>query len=364
MSDRYALKADEAGARRRLEAFWAGESVDRPALLLWAAKTDYDAPVWPGPELTPYEKDLSVEWQRFRAQYRLESRYFLAEAMPGYTIEFGRWVPLLACLTGGRYEYREGESWIMPDPEVFLRPLPSFDAQLPLVERLTEIIKVVGADLKGRAILSQVPWMDAFTTLTSLRDPSELFVEMFTDPEPVKIWTAAATDVLNEGYAYFYEELCRAGQDETLSWLNLLAPGRMEPIQCDYAMMLSPEHFTEFVYPDLCRQAEQLDYVIYHLDGKEAMHYIDQIASLPKIRAIQYNTEPSDNTFPHTYLEDFRTIREKGLSLYLPCRNADEALFLTRELGPDGLLLSLPKFENRRDAERFIETLETVSRTR
>ena len=75
------------------------------------------------------------------------------------------------------------------------------------------------------------------------------------------------------------------------SWLNVWCPKRYYTIQCDFAAMLSPKYFKRFALPDIVAQAEHMPYAIYHLDGPDALHHLDDLLAQPAITGIlkKYN---------------------------------------------------------------------------
>ena len=137
---KYTLKENEQEARERLRAFWAGESLGRPALGVSVKDRSFKPLRWEESELDNALKDISPEYQLLRAQNYMTHLQYRAEAMPGYAIAFGSHIPLLAVLLGGDFEYdldRELEwgafAWIKPWEDVYQQPIPSFSPDLPLV---------------------------------------------------------------------------------------------------------------------------------------------------------------------------------------------------------------------------------------
>jgi hypothetical protein len=142
-----------------------------------------------------------------------------------------------------------------------------------------------------------------------------------------------------------------------MSWLNVMAEGRMDAVHCDFSIMLSPEMYAEFVLPTLRRQAAYFDYGIYHLDGDENMRFLDLIAGVPGLQALQY-TRIAGSAYPGRCLGDYRRIRASGLGLYVHCDDVAQAVDVTRQLGPDGLFIVLPMFDTAAEAEQAIAQID------
>ena len=124
--------------------------------------------------------------------------------------------------------------------------------------------------------------------------------------------------------------------------------------------MLSKEQFGEFVMPDLRRMTSYMERSMYHLDGVEQMRFIDQLATLPKLAAIQWNPSKPHDLSEH--MSDFKRIRGLGLSLFLTVRSVDDAVYMTKSLGPDGLCMSLPYFDDESDALAAIARIEAAAK--
>lgn len=364
---KYSLKENEAEARERIRAFWAGSSLGRPAIHATVRRPDFEPAVWEGEKLSPKEKDLSAEFQSFTALNALQSEIYLAEAMPGYAIRVDTHIPLLAALVGGEYEYVTdedwwggywgGTAWIQPWPEIFEQPLPKFDATDPFVEALTKVTQGVADFVGSLGIVSPPCYTDALSTLGALRKEQQLCADICLEPDPVIRWTQAATQLIIDSFEHFYAVLAERGYGECVSWLPLLAEGKMDSVQCDFSIMLSPDQYNEFVAPDLEKLTLHFDYSYYHLDGHDNMRFLNTISSLKGLGAIQY-TRVAGSDYPGYCLDDYREIRRRGLSLYAHCMNVDEAVETTKTVGPDGLFLALPQFSTVDEAEKAIRAIE------
>ncbi len=364
-TQRYTHKADETDARGRLQAFWEGSSLGRPALQILAPEPDFDPKPW---DYTSYVDrkalELTAEWQAVLAYNAVGGQVWLAEAMPGYATGIGGHIPLLATLLGGTYDYPRddegrhtwGPAWVETWEDVLDTPVPAFDPDHPVVAGLVGVIRGVAGALDGSAITSPPCWVDALTTLGNLRTEDALCMDLVTRADDVKAWCDGAVALCLKADQYFYDECVALGQGECISWLGLLSEGNMDAVHCDFSIMLSPEMFAEFVVPTLTRQAAHYGRTIYHLDGDANMRFLDQIAAVPGIDAMQY-TRIAGSTYPGRCLDDYQTIRATGLSLYVNCDDVDDAVAVTRLLGPDGLYIVLPQFASVDEARRAIDTI-------
>lgn len=350
----YLLKIDEEEARARLRAFWAGGSLGRPALQV-CVNVEIPAETWPGPNWTPKERDLEASWHAWVMRQGLASRQYLAEAMPGFHVGWGSFLTTLAVAAGGDYEYHDS-AWIIPIPDLYDRPLPVFDPAHSMVRSLDACFGAVVEVLGDAGFVTPPLMMDGLSTLSMFRGPDTMCLDMIDKPEMVRSWAAALNTLYIDLYEYYYQRL---GVGESLCFFGPFAEGRSEGVQCDFAVNLSPDMYSEFVAPDLRRVTDYMDFSLYHLDGVCQLRFLDQLAALPKLNGIQWNPETTAGK-PSDWIDTFRDIRRRGLVLMIDSA-VEEAIAVTRALGPDGLYFRLPTFENETEARSAIDAITAVS---
>ena len=353
------LKHNEADARARLRAFWAGSSLGRPVVLAGVKGAPIPrAPHQAWDDRPREETDWRPDMYAFTTDWWLTHvrDQWLGEAMPRVCFAPACCLGLPAALVGARYRYDGSTAWIEPLPELYERPLPQFDPRAEPFVRLCACVQAQLDAVKGRAFVNPPLFLDALTTLSLLRTPAQLCLDLLERPDDVHRWRDALTRIYTDTYEWIYQRLRAAGHGEAGSFFTLMAEGRMEAVQCDFAVMLAPAHFTEFVLPDLRATTDYLDFSLYHLDGTCQMRFLDQLASLPKLSGIQWNPEPQASS-PVCWLDALREIRRRKLCLAVSCADVAEAVALTRALGPDGLALFLPAFESADEAERAIRRI-------
>ena len=354
----FALKEHESDARDRLRAFWGRSSLGRPALhvTVRADSSSNATPEWDHPEICQRDRDLMPEWQAYCARRAMNSVTYLAEAMPGFHVNWGGFLGMLPLLAGGDYEYHES-AWIQTIKDVWRRPLPRFDPHAPTMVPLERCYDAVQSVVGSSGFVTPPLNMDGLTTLSLFRTPDLLCIDMVDSPDLVTRWSAALTDIYIAVHEHIYRRL---GAGLSLCFFGPMAEGRSEGVQCDFAVNLSPEMFREFVLPDLRRMTDFFDRSLYHLDGTCQMRFLDELCSLPKLSGIQWNPETTA-TSPLHWLDALRAIRARNLCLYLSSPSVDEAVELTRALGPDGLFLVLPTFASAGEAEAAIRRIGNVA---
>jgi len=132
-------------------------------------------------------------------------------------------------------------------------------------------------------------------------------------------------------------------------WMHLWSPKRHLQLQCDYACMISPSMFEEFVLPELEDTANAFEHCTYHLDGIEQIRHLDLILSVKGIDNIQW-THVAGQPKTSESIEALRKIQAAGKGLVLiPQR--DELEFLMKNLSHKGLQIVVGGMKNREEAE-------------
>lgn len=358
---KYSLKENEKEARERIAAFWKNSSLGRPALYIVANNPSYKEEIIDFGKLSRKELDLTPEWHIGRIKSFLNSRIFLAEAMPAATIMVGTDVTNSAVLIGGDYDYIYEEAIITPDENVLKNPIPSFSKEHFLVRELEKCYYAVEKEIKNKAFLNTPMTLDALTTISMILSPLKLCRMLIEDPNRIKKWTKDITEMYLEFYDYFYDILKKLGYGESSSWLQIMAEGKLEHIRCDFSVMISPAMFDEFAIPDLNTICEHMDYTMFNMDSVCMTRFIGSLRRIKRLNGINWNPEPKEASIGK-WIETLRYIKDKNFCLQLQCSSVDEAVFATKELGPDGLMLVLPNFSSIEEAETAIKRIEDVSK--
>lgn len=333
----------------RTAAFWACDSTDRPPLHITANDPDADRPTWTGPDLPRKQRDLDSNWQRFLVRHAAATVRHYAEAVPCYQVSWGSMLVTLAVLAGGDYEYHES-AWMCPIDDLYDKPLPSFNPDSPKARQLTACFDAIKDELGGEHLIVPPLLTDGFTTLSSFRGADILAMDLIEQPEQVERWAEALTTMFIDIYEYYYQRL---GYGRDVCFGGPVAPGRSEAVQCDFAVMLSPAMYEQFVLGGIRRMSDYFDYTLYHMDGVEQMRFLDLLQTCPGLNGIQWNPQV-EFADPLSRLDDLKEIRRRGLCLMVNCQTIEQALRLTDALGPDGLFIRLQRFGGPEQAQEAL----------
>src|SRR5665647_3341401 len=112
-------KANEADARNRMNAFWAGSSLGRPAIYVTAKRPGFSPKEWSG-EKDRKKRDLLPQWHIWNNTNMIDGTIYLAEAFPRIGVDFGSLLSMVAIQAGSDYFYNsDGYAWVCEYPEVY-----------------------------------------------------------------------------------------------------------------------------------------------------------------------------------------------------------------------------------------------------
>ena len=190
--------------------------------------------------------------------------------------------------------------------------------------------------------------------------PIHLLVDMMTDPEFVTEAVERLLPIYKETQDIMFDTVKENNQGCVHSWMQLWAPKRMAQLQCDMSVMISKEHFDQFVMPELEETTAFLDYSIYHLDGQEQIRHLDSLLSLPHLNAIQWQPvagQPKTSEF----IPVLQRIQKAGKSLMLRVER-EEIPVLLDNLSCRGLQLKVEKkLHSVEEAKELLKYIETHS---
>ncbi|MCL2544740.1 MAG: trimethylamine corrinoid protein 2 [Clostridia bacterium] len=329
-------KPDFETVRQRLLAFWEGEVLDRPCIAVTAPKT----PEASRQEARPADPEaLRASWtdpQIIRRDFlrKLEGTYLGGDAMPVIPQNHG--TSGHCTYFGAEPLYDQETIWFRPaleglEPER-LRYRPG------VLARHLAITEYLAAHAADDYLIGMPDSCGTLDALAHLYGSGELLIAMLEEPDAV----ARAIRIVNDGWAdsneRFYQAAYAANRGGCAHpWMHLWAPGRLQHMQCDLSVMISPDMFERLVAPELEQQMEWSAYPVYHFDGIEQERHLGHLLSLSKLRAIQW-TNVDGQAPPRAYLSVLKRIQAAGKNLILmtPAQDVPELL---KNLSPAGLYL-------------------------
>ena len=102
--------------------------------------------------------------------------------------------------------------------------------------------------------------------------------------------------------------------------------------------MISDDAFEELFIPGIIRECKHMDRCIYHLDGPQALRYLDRLLEIPEIHAIQW-VPGAGQDYWADHIEVYQRIQQKKKAFCLAVPAKDLNL-LFEVLDPEGVWIS------------------------
>lgn len=338
-------KPDFEQLKPRYEAYWNKDYIDRCCLAVQVKKPG-GKPVFPPREYTPEEGYTTPQILHENMVNHCEQTDFLFEALPSQILYFGT---AAQCeYFGCKPQYAKDTIWFPPvlsEPDASLM---QFDPK-PF-ERHKAIMKGVAELSKGLYFTGMTDNCGIIDALAEIRGTENLLFDMVDNPEFVHEARDRITEVWQKTQAEFFEIARESNEGgSSHAWMHLWSPQRHLQLQCDYACMISPAMFEEFVLPELEATANTFEHCSYHLDGVEQLRHLDLILSVKGIDNIQW-THVAGQPKTSASIEALQKIQKAGKGLIL-IPQPDEVEFLMRNLSHKGLMISVGGIKDREEAE-------------
>jgi len=318
--------------RGRIRTWWHGGDIGRPFMQLWAPRKKPMENIEAMPKPAGWLTDYSTS--NFDYRVNLSDRacintHFLGEAVP-------RVAPHLApnCLAlylGCQGLEMPDTCWCEPfiqDPEeaefIFDPDNYYWKYTLRLAMKQIEIGR-------GRYLMEFPDLIEGLDTLAAMRGTKNLILDMRRRPE----WVMDAMRRITDLYFHYYDILYDMLRDEvggSIYWV--WAPGRMSKFQCDFAAMISPGMFEEFMLPVLVEMCERVSYCMFHWDGPGALPHHDLLLSIPRLDLLQWTPGTGAEPAHHErWWPIYHRTIEAGKGVYIGCSDLDGILAMKEEFG-------------------------------
>ena len=322
------FKPDFEDAQRRWLAFWEQELIDRPCCVMQAPKDGVQRV--PGPRyMAGAREDLKAVAEQALAH--AETVWWGGDAIPMYTPSFGP--DMMSAWLGAELEFDDGDfgtNWVEASIENWDDALPlTLDPDNQWWRRMLDFCATLADAFEGKMIVGHLDLHSNMDTLSAMRTPTRLCMDMVDMPETIDRAMANVRQLYQPVYEGLYNA-AKMGRYGASGWVPAYHPIRTNTIQCDFAALIGPEHFRRFVLPALAEEAEFLGHCVYHLDGPECLVHLDDLCSIEHLDCIQWTTGARNKPFIE-WMDLLKEIQAKGTSLWIPC-NTETIKEFHREL--------------------------------
>ena len=338
MNDISAIRPDWEALTESFKAFLYCEN-DRPLMAVTCIRdgSTYTKmkPPSDSPELMrQWFMDPELIFDRHIA--RIENTLFAGEAFPAVPSDFG---------TGGhakyfkgcRYQFADETTWFFPSLED--GELPEYLGEKSILSEELSCMRRLGDMGLGKFLVALPDNCGTIDALAHLRGSDNLLMDMLERPEYVIAGTRRIMDGYFDSSIKIYDTLSKNNiGGSTHGWMQLRVDGRIQHLQADFSVMISPAMFEEFILPDLDEACNWLDYSVYHFDGQEQIRHLDMLLSIKELNTIQW-TQVAGQPEITAFIPVLERIQSAGKGLIISPTCMRQARALLDNLKPQGLYL-------------------------
>lgn len=287
--------------------------MDRPLITLRRSDRDPGRPKPKAPVLSQancHDFSWSAEELIDRIDYELSKITFLGDDYPHVSLTtFGPGI--MAAMCGAVLDNSSGRCWFHPRQELPIeRVHMEYDPENPWLLRIKDICRAAVDRWQGQVLMQMPDLGGNMDILASFLTTEQLLFALYDHPEEVK----RLIEEEHRLWFQYYEEISGILQPKSpgyTDWAGIFSDRPSYVLQCDFAYMISPEQFDEFVKPELEASCDQLGNTMYHLDGKGQLPHLGSLLTINKLGAVQW--VPGDgNPPPHQWPEVLRKIAARG----------------------------------------------------
>ncbi len=354
----FELKPDFEDVLNRYEAWWECEIIDRPLVCMTFPKQDSEKV--PLPARKEYsslrEKWMDAEYIIESAEASFRNRVHFADALPIAWPNLGP--EIFSAFYGCPMKYGESTAWSEPilddwSPESVDKL--QVDKNGFYFRKIMEMMDVFIEAGRDKFIVGYTDLHPGGDAIAAFRDPQQLCIDMIEHSKEVKSLCDRITDDFLEVYDIFYEKLSAAGMPST-TWLGAICKGKYHVPSNDFSCMISNEMFERIFLPGIIRECQHMNRCIYHLDGPQALRYLDLLLEIPEIHAIQWVPGTGQDHWSK-WIEVYQHIQKAGKAFCISV-SVDEFNRFSELIYPEGVLLGIGGIKDQETAHTALKAVE------
>ncbi len=277
---------------------------------------------------------FDAEYQLERFLRGLESKRFLGETFPLFWPNLGPNV--FAGCYGCPLVFGEVTTWAEPIITDYAQ-LPTLDWQSEYLAKLDELTLRALEQAPGRYLVGYTDLHPGIDWLAALRGTEPLLYDFYDNPDDVEAMLATSTPDFLAYYDHF-DTLLKAHKQPSVSWMEIPSFGRMHIPSCDFATMVSPRHFRQYIWPVLAAECAAMTHNVFHMDGKGVAHHVDAILELPNVQAIQWVQGVADDMPIMQWTPLIRKLQAAGKSVVVDLQLNELDPFMDA-MRPEGIFI-------------------------
>ena len=271
-------------------------------------------------------------------EHQLKHSVYNAETFPIFWPNLGPEV--YTAFYGIELEYKEVTSYSISNIHEWLQ-LDQLKLNLdnPYFKKLEEMTYVALERCSGKYMVGYTDLHPGIDCAAAFRDPQQLCIDFLLEPEEVKRLIEISSRDFHRIFNHF-DEILKKHNQLSVTWMGIPSFDKMHIPSCDFATMISPEQFDEFILPIIKDEIKPIKHNVFHLDGKGVAKNIDQILNLPEINAIQWVQGVGDDFPIMQWIPFIKKIQAAGKSVVVDLQISELEGFIAA-MDPKGLMLCI-----------------------
>ncbi|MDX9882446.1 MAG: hypothetical protein RBS73_10290 [Prolixibacteraceae bacterium] len=333
-------KPDFDDCMKRIYAWYNQEIIDRAPIRFAAHNAEYsEAHVMKGRSWANLKErwwDTGYQIELF--EHHLDNSVFNAETFPVFWPNLGPEV--YTAFYGVELEYKEVTSYARPNITDWSQ-LGSirFDENNPYFRKIEEMTFAALERCTGKYLVGYTDIHPGMDCAAAFRDPQQLCIDLLLEPDEVK----KLIDISSRDFQMIFDHfdrILKAHKQPSVTWMGIPSFGKMHIPSCDFASMISPEQFEEFVLPVIQKEVRVMTHNIFHLDGKGVANHVDHLLAMPEINAIQWVQGVGDDLPILQWVPFIKKIQAAGKSVVVDLSLSELEPFM-KEVAPKGIFLCI-----------------------
>lgn len=348
-------KEDWEGCQQRLTKWWNRKG---PAMCALSPK---DKPWEDIPEPAAIA-DLQTRWcdpayRLKRGEWQMSRGYFGGEAFPVFEAHIGP--GSLGTFIGSEPGFAPDTVWYhtcIDDPTAY--PEIRFDPENYWFRVHMALLQWGVQNARGRYLVGVPDLIENIDTLSQMRDPQTLMMDLLEHPRWVKKSVTQINRAFFDAFDRIYDLVKGIHGGNAWAAFRLWGPGKTAKLQCDASAMFSTAMYEEFVMPALTEQCRWLDYSLYHLDGTQAMHHLDSLLKIDALDAIEWTPQTGIEGGGHArWYPMYKKIIAAGKCVQAVGVRGEEIKPLLDACGADGMFI-LSWLGSETEARRAVDLVD------
>jgi 5-methyltetrahydrofolate--homocysteine methyltransferase len=344
-------KPDLDEAEERWQAFYAGELIDRPPVVVTAPRDGVALP----PPINYFEKVFGeVEDVIDHALEIAEATFWGGEAVPAFYPSLGPDEIAVFCGAELRWSPDSPDTnWSVPLIEDWAQALPiQLATENILFQHQQELYRRAAERFAGRVLMVAPDLHTNMDLLAALRGPQRLCLDLLDNPG----WIDRAMLDARQVFRDLWAAINSAGQmpryGYCLESYGLFSREGSATLQCDFSVMMSPAMFRRWVLPALEEEAEVVKHVVYHWDGPGALIHRRDLLTSRGLHTLSF-VPGAGNGEPVDHVDLLRGFQEAGKAVHV-WGTPEECKKMHRELRPDRVFYCT-NTASQAEAERLLD---------